>query len=642
MNLFAYSKGRQNVHGPLIEVLQTALEKAGCPTGGVDGVFGGGTEAAVRRWQLLNDQDETGVVDVAMWERLTGLPRPTAFDLCLQVTAAFEGHGFGKAAGNHDRAGITWGIIGFTMHSGSMAGVLKSIDADTELQGKARSIFGSDKWKTLIDLAKLPLTGRNKASSLQTIRDFGDSISVGTRKATLRADWARAFSRLGSLPGVRAIQIAAAKDKYWDKAVGYVHDMRADDMLDVAILFDTTVNNGSVSGERRRMMESTRAPSGEHRRVHWANAIADASSTKYRENVRARRMTIAIGEGTVHGGRYLLSQWGLIPSPVPWDDLSNPSVLTLTPQAPSASDRPAGIADSVAEWLGGIVGGALGGSADPTPEPDVHSPSVIPSVNFMEEVPVPSGFNHGLRHAGNSMMISYFGMPRGDFSSACREPNNATFRNLCRFGATLPGLGNMWWGLEAALEDAADAMVTIERRNPRLFQELGSAGMGCCRWVRGSTSTISNHSWGSAIDFTVGGSIDPYNNGKIRRGMIDVIEVFNEFGWYSGAYFRREDSMHIEVSANLLEKWAAAGLIPQPTGTTHGHRTLQMGDRGDAVRALQRLLNKVGAGLGVDGAFGPATFNALKAFQMRAGLTADGIYGRQSAAALDAAVAEVA
>jgi hypothetical protein len=39
---------------------------------------------------------------------------PAVFDRSLQLTAAFEGHGFTKLEGNFDGAGLTWGIIGFT------------------------------------------------------------------------------------------------------------------------------------------------------------------------------------------------------------------------------------------------------------------------------------------------------------------------------------------------------------------------------------------------------------------------------------------------------------------------------------------------------------------------------------------------
>ena len=48
--------------------------------------------------------------------------------------------------------------------------------------------------------------------------------------------------------------------------------------------------------------------------------------------------------------------------------------------------------------------------------------------------------------------------------------------------------------------------------------------------------------------------------------------------------------------------------------------TLERGDRGPAVERLQRAL-----GITADGIFGKQTLKAVRAFQKRAGLTADGI-----------------
>lgn len=54
---------------------------------------------------------------------------------------------------------------------------------------------------------------------------------------------------------------------------------------------------------------------------------------------------------------------------------------------------------------------------------------------------------------------------------------------------------------------------------------------------------------------------------------------------------------------------------------------LQSGDSGDAVLALQVQLNKTGAGLAVDGVFGADTHAAVVNSQTASGLTADGIVG---------------
>jgi len=53
-------------------------------------------------------------------------------------------------------------------------------------------------------------------------------------------------------------------------------------------------------------------------------------------------------------------------------------------------------------------------------------------------------------------------------------------------------------------------------------------------------------------------------------------------------------------------------------------RVLKVGDRGTDVRSLQRTLNSLGYKLTADSIFGKATDNALKNFQRKNGLIADG------------------
>lgn len=62
--------------------------------------------------------------------------------------------------------------------------------------------------------------------------------------------------------------------------------------------------------------------------------------------------------------------------------------------------------------------------------------------------------------------------------------------------------------------------------------------------------------------------------------------------------------------------------------------TVQVGEKNNRVRAMQYLLNHRGAGLTVDSSFGPATLAAVKSFQSRSGLVADGIVGPKTWAKL--------
>jgi len=69
---------------------------------------------------------------------------------------------------------------------------------------------------------------------------------------------------------------------------------------------------------------------------------------------------------------------------------------------------------------------------------------------------------------------------------------------------------------------------------------------------------------------------------------------------------------------------------------------LRYGDTGVLVTALQADLNKVGYKLAVDGSFGRGTETAVKAFQRKYGLTADGIFGPASQRKLAEVLAEMA
>lgn len=64
---------------------------------------------------------------------------------------------------------------------------------------------------------------------------------------------------------------------------------------------------------------------------------------------------------------------------------------------------------------------------------------------------------------------------------------------------------------------------------------------------------------------------------------------------------------------------------------------LHSGNRGEPVKALQALLTGYGISVGtsgLDGSFGPATYQALKQYQSSHGLDSDGICGPKTWAKL--------
>ncbi len=289
--------------GHLVETLQQKLENGGFPVGKIDGIYGSDTEGAVSDWQGEVGQPVTGKLTEAEWTLLTGQAAPDIFDRCLQITGRFEGHGFRKAAGNFDGAGITWGIIGFTLKHGEISAIVAQLDSmDTSIVDSA---FGS--------LASELRDKLSKSPSRQ--EKWADSISVGARKHNLEPEWRDAFNRLGGTPEAQTIQVDRARTKYWSRAERDSQSLGLSSKLGLALCFDVAVQNGGVSADEADLYSERLARLGavdpaQKRRV-LAETIADTSNPRWREDVLSRKLTLASGIGTVHGERFSTPNWGL-------------------------------------------------------------------------------------------------------------------------------------------------------------------------------------------------------------------------------------------------------------------------------------------------------------------------------------------
>ena len=82
----------------------------------MEAICGNDTETALQDFQGKPGFQANGKITDETWAQLTKEPPPVVLDRCWQLTADFEGHGFRKLVGNVDGAGLTWGIIGFTIH----------------------------------------------------------------------------------------------------------------------------------------------------------------------------------------------------------------------------------------------------------------------------------------------------------------------------------------------------------------------------------------------------------------------------------------------------------------------------------------------------------------------------------------------
>jgi hypothetical protein len=163
-----------------------------------------------------------------------------------------------------------------------------------------------------------------------------------------------------------------------------------------------------------------------------------------------------------------------------------------------------------------------------------------------------TGYNGGLSSASNATMQARFGSPRSTYNQSCQVVTNTSLqrriipRNVGPFNVT---------GLDSAVTSLTTVMSGIAEQQRLVYRVLGTAGMHCARYVRGSTTHISNHSWGTAIDLTIDRVLDPRGDDMIQFGLHLIAPIFNRQGWYWGAGFSTEDAQHFEAGSGLVQGW---------------------------------------------------------------------------------------
>lgn len=161
--------------------------------------------------------------------------------------------------------------------------------------------------------------------------------------------------------------------------------------------------------------------------------------------------------------------------------------------------------------------------------------------------------NAGLRPARQSTMLELWGAPAEHLSTQCQAVTNPVLKTQLTYGVNMGPFRVS--GHIKAIHSLRYILNEVKREEPDLYHRLGTAGMLCCRVVRGSDRTWSNHSWGTAIDITIDGQLDTYGDGYCQHGLLSLARFFNREGWYWGAEFQREDSMHFESGEQLVRRW---------------------------------------------------------------------------------------
>ncbi len=191
------------------------------------------------------------------------------------------------------------------------------------------------------------------------------------------------------------------------------------------------------------------------------------------------------------------------------------------------------------------------------PEDEQHQPETQALTEQMKAAR--DRFNKGVTQPRNKTMLALLGRPREDLGTDCRGITNPRLKALVETRTIGPIKATM---LKPALDSLERIFAKLKADEPDIYAKLGTAGALCVRLIRGSNSSVSNHSFGTAIDITLQGELDPFADGTMQIGLVILAEHFNEEGWYWGGGYNREDGMHFEVGEETLRKWVEDGLIP--------------------------------------------------------------------------------
>lgn len=169
-----------------------------------------------------------------------------------------------------------------------------------------------------------------------------------------------------------------------------------------------------------------------------------------------------------------------------------------------------------------------------------------------------SRFNAGITQPKNRVMLDILGHPRDSYSTACQPVSNPRLKSLLETRQIGPIRVTM---VRPALDSLERIMAQLQASEPDIYAAMGTAGALCARLIRGSATSVSNHSWGTAIDLKLEGQLDGFGDGGTQFGLLLLAELFNEEGWFWGATWNREDSMHFEIGEETLRRWQAEGKL---------------------------------------------------------------------------------
>ena len=307
------SKGKE------ITKIQGKLKANDFYKGPIDGDFGGGTESAVKAFQKVNKLTVDGIIGPITWNALfkekiskSSIITKHLDYKCLALTGSFEtGKGipecFAGLSGDFDGQGLSFGVLQWNFGQESLQPLLKDIiDKHPET---IKAVFQIN-YDILIEALN---------SDKEELMTFVRSIQHPIRHY-LYEPWKGMFKSLGRTEQFQNIQVKYA-NRLFQSALNLCSNYELWSERAIALMFDIKVQNGSINNlvKTQILSDFENLPtdlSKEELEVQKmrivANRRAEASNSRWIEDVRARKLCCANGKGIVHGINYNLEgQFGM-------------------------------------------------------------------------------------------------------------------------------------------------------------------------------------------------------------------------------------------------------------------------------------------------------------------------------------------